>query len=46
MNGRSGTDFVKRLVLDEYYYGHRNLVLDLKILIKTFVKVFKKDGAK
>lgn len=46
VNGRSGTDFIKRLVLDEYYYFHRNLVLDFKIVIKTFVKVFKKDGAK
>lgn len=46
VNGRSHTDFGYRLVLDEYYYNHRNLILDLKILIKTFAKVFKKDGAK
>lgn len=46
VNGRSGTDFVKRLVLDEYYYQTRCLIMDIKILLKTFVKVFNKDGAK
>ena len=46
VNGRSGTDFIKRLVLDEYYYNHRSLILDIKIMLKTFIKVFKKDGAK
>lgn len=46
VNGRSHTDFGQRLVLDEYYYNHRSLSLDLKIIIKTFAKVFKKDGAK
>ena len=45
VNGRSGTDFIKRLVLDEYYYNHRSLVLDIKIMLKTFIKVFKKEGA-
>ena len=45
VNGRSGTDFDHRLVLDEYYYHHRNLILDAKILLKTFIKVFKKEGA-
>lgn len=46
VNGRSHTDFGQRLVLDDYYYNHRNLIMDLKILVKTFSKVFKKDGAK
>ena len=46
VNGRSGTDFIKRLVLDEYYYNVRGLVMDTKILLKTFIKVFKKEGAK
>lgn len=46
VNGRSGTDFVKRLVLDEYYYQVRCLVMDTKILLKTVAKVFKKEGAK
>lgn len=46
VNGRSGTDFVQRLVLDEYYYNVRCLVMDTKILLKTILKVFKKEGAK
>ena len=46
VNVRSGTDFVKRLVLDEYYYQVRCLVMDTKILLKTFTKVFNKEGAK
>jgi len=45
VNGRSGTDFIKRLVLDEYYCHNKNTFLDIKILIKTVVKVFIKDGA-
>ena len=45
VNGRSGTDFIKRLVLEEYYSNNRDIFLDMKILIKTFLKVFVKDGA-
>ena len=46
VNGRSGTDFVKRLILDEYYYQVRNFVLDIKILLKTVLKVIKREDAK
>lgn len=46
VNGRSGTNFVKRLVMDEYYYYNRGIILDVKIFIKTILKVVKKDGAK
>ena len=46
VNGRSGTDFVKRLILDEYYYQVRNFVLDIKILFKTVLKVIKREDAK
>lgn len=45
VNGRSGTDFEQRLVLDDYYYKHRRTMLDIKIVLKTFVKVLKKEGA-
>lgn len=45
VNGRSGTDFIKRLIMDEYYYFKKNIILDTKIFIKTFIKVSKKDGA-
>ena len=46
VNGRSGTDFVDRLVKDEYYLSHRGIRMDIKIMIKTFSKVVKKEGAK
>lgn len=46
VNGRSGTDFVQRLVLDEQYYQIRCLVLDIKILFKTVGQVFLKKNAK
>ena len=44
VNGRSNTDFGKRLVLDEYYYYHRNLNLDARIVGKTFAQVIMKKG--
>lgn len=46
VNGRSGTDFVQRLVLDEQYYQIRCLVLDIKILFKTVRQVFLRKNAK
>ena len=45
VNGRSGTDFEQRLVLDDYYYNHKRTILDIKIVIKTITKVLKKEGA-
>lgn len=44
VNGRSNTDFGKRLVLDEYYTNHKSLIMDLKIIIKTIKQVFFKEG--
>lgn len=44
VNGRSNTDFGKRLVLDEYYTGHKSLIMDIKILLKTVKQVFFKEG--
>lgn len=45
VNGRSNTDFGKRLVLDEYYYYHKGLRMDLKIILKTAIQVvMKKDS--
>ena len=46
VNGRSETDFEERTNIDIYYVDNRSLLLDFKILIKTFLKVFKKEGAK
>lgn len=45
VNGRSSTDFVERLILDEYYYNNRNIAIDIKIIIKTFLQVIiRKDS--
>ena len=44
VNGRSHTDFGKRLVLDEYYINHKSLIMDCKIIIKTIKQVFFKEG--
>lgn len=44
VNGRSHTDFGYRLVLDEYYYSHRSLMMDIKIILKTIKQVFFKKG--
>lgn len=46
VNGRSGTVFKERLVLDKYYFEHRRFILDCKIILKTFTKVVLKKGAK
>lgn len=44
VNGRSETDFGYRLVLDEYYYNHRSLIMDFKIVVKTIEQVIFKKG--
>ncbi len=44
VNGRSATTFGKRLVLDEYYYNHLSLKMDIKIAIKTILQVFISDA--
>lgn len=44
VNGRSHTDFGYRLVLDEYYYNHRSLIMDIKIILKTIKQVFFRKG--
>lgn len=45
VRGRNNTDFNDRLNLDVKYVKIKSLFLDLKILFKTFVIVFKRDGA-
>ena len=43
--GRSNTTFTDRLTLDMSYYYNHSLKLEIKILLKTFMKVFEKEGA-
>ena len=45
VNGRSSTTFEKRLELDNYYIENRSLLLDIKIIIKTFMQIIIKKGA-
>ena len=44
VNGRNDTDFDYRLELDHYYFKHRSLVMDIKIVIKTIKQVVFRKG--
>ncbi|MCI9365655.1 MAG: sugar transferase [Clostridia bacterium] len=45
VSGRNKNTFKERLILDLEYYNNRGLLYDMKILFKTFLSVFKKEGA-
>ena len=45
VNGRSSTDFKTRMKMDIDYINDRTLWKDTKFLIKTFLKIFVKEGA-
>lgn len=45
VSGRNDVTFQQRLELDKQYYEKRNMRIDLKILIKTALKVCDKEGA-
>ena len=44
INGRDELSIPDKVALDRYYYEHRSLGLDLKIIWKTFIRVLKSDG--
>ncbi len=44
-SGRSNTSFLYRLRMEKKYSEIRSLKLDIKIIFKTVVQVFKRDGA-
>lgn len=44
-NGRSHTTYTRRRAMEIYYVKNRSVLLDLKIIFKTFISVFKRDGA-
>lgn len=48
VNGRSSVTYTsgERQKLELYYVDHRSIWLDIKILFKTFIAVFKRKGAK
>ena len=45
VSGRSNLSFEQRLKLDTEYISKKNIKLDLKLIFKTFTKIFKKEGA-
>lgn len=45
VNGRSTTTYEERMELELYYVDHQSLWLDIKIFLKTFITVIKKEGA-
>ena len=45
VSGRNKNTFQERLILDLEYYNNRGFLYDIKILFKTFLSVFKKEGA-
>lgn len=45
-NGRSCTSYDDRMKLELYYIDNRSIILDLKVIFKTFISVIKRDGAK
>lgn len=44
INGRNAIGWDKKLALDVWYVENQSFLLDLKILILTVFKVFKRDG--
>lgn len=45
VNGRSNTTYEERMNMELYYVDNCSLWLDIKIFFKTFMAVFKKEGA-
>lgn len=44
-NGRSNTTYEERMQMELYYVDNMSFWLDIKIFFKTFIAVFKKEGA-
>jgi lipopolysaccharide/colanic/teichoic acid biosynthesis glycosyltransferase len=44
VNGRNSLSWNDKFLLDVYYVDNRSILLDLKIIMLTFVKIVKKDG--
>ncbi|MFF3022030.1 sugar transferase [Gottfriedia sp. NPDC057948] len=44
VNGRNSLTWEEKFKMDVWYVKNKNLLLDLKILIKTAIKVIKKEG--
>lgn len=45
VSGRSNVSFEDRLRMDAEYINNKSIKKDIKLIIRTFVKIFKKEGA-
>jgi len=45
VSGRSDTNYEERVKMDVEYVNSMNILLDIRIIILTFIKVLKRDGA-
>lgn len=46
INGRDDLPIPIKVNFDEYYFKNQNFWLDIKIIVLTFVKVFKSEGVR
>lgn len=44
-HGRSTITYKERIAMELYYVTHRSVLLDIKIIFRTFIAVFKGEGA-
>lgn len=44
VNGRNAISWKKKFKLDVWYVDHRSFFLDLRILLVTIMKIFKREG--
>jgi lipopolysaccharide/colanic/teichoic acid biosynthesis glycosyltransferase len=44
-NGRSDTTYEERVQMDMFYVDNCSMLMDIKIIFKTFISVIKKEGA-
>ena len=44
MNGRNAISWEQKFELDVWYVEHLSFQLDCKIVVSTFLKVFKSEG--
>ena len=44
INGRDDLSIPEKVLLDKYYLNNRSILLDLRIIVITLIKVMRKDG--
>ncbi|MBA4389473.1 MAG: sugar transferase [Syntrophus sp. (in: bacteria)] len=44
VNGRNAISWEEKFILDVWYVDHQSFLLDIKILLMTFIKVLKREG--